>query len=187
MQKDALAALKKMKKPRKETREVSLSKDFGGLAGGFPGGEIGVKSFNATGEIPQPKPATLGWGPPVLATLTVVCGYTYYTEGELSAEALQRTASTLVAKLSEVSTSAPVDESSADGASAVMGAVVDLVPDAVKDAATTAALIAFGLLFGGIAVRAAFKKVVKEFGRSIKIIALAAVSGTIALKILHIW
>ena len=74
---NAAKALEKAKAKRRETREVRLQKDFGGMAGGFPGGEIGVKSFNATGEVPAAKPPTLGWGPPALGTVAVVAGYTY--------------------------------------------------------------------------------------------------------------
>ena len=55
-------ALERAKAKRRETREVRLQKDFGGMAGGFPGGEIGVKSFNATGEVPAAKAPTLGMG-----------------------------------------------------------------------------------------------------------------------------
>ena len=55
---NAAEALEKAKAKRRETREVRLQKDFGGMAGGFPGGEIGVKSFNATGEVPAAKPPT---------------------------------------------------------------------------------------------------------------------------------
>ena len=53
-EKNAASALEKKKRARRESRELSLAKDFGGLAGGFPGGEIGVKSFNATGAVPEP-------------------------------------------------------------------------------------------------------------------------------------
>ena len=56
---NAASALEKKKRARRESRDVSLAKDFGGLAGGFPGGEIGVKSFNATGAVPEPPAPTL--------------------------------------------------------------------------------------------------------------------------------
>ena len=95
-EKNAASALEKKKRARRESRDVSLAKDFGGLAGGFPGGEIGVKSFNATGAVPEPPAPTLGWGPPTLGALAVVCGLTYYTTGELSADALVKTASGVV-------------------------------------------------------------------------------------------
>ena len=63
---------------RKGTSEVDLSKDFGGMAGGFPGGEVGVKAFNATGNIAtRDAPPTIGWGPPVLL-LAAIGGTGYY-------------------------------------------------------------------------------------------------------------
>lgn len=30
------------------------------MVGGFPGGEVGLKIFNATGEVPKTKPPTVG-------------------------------------------------------------------------------------------------------------------------------
>jgi hypothetical protein len=67
---DPAAAPKQWKRVyggRKGSAEVDLSKDFGGLVGGFPGGEIGVKAYNATGEVAtRDAPPTIGWGPPVL-------------------------------------------------------------------------------------------------------------------------
>ena len=72
---DPAAAPKEWKRVyggRKGSDEVDLSKDFGGLAGGFPGGEIGVKAYNATGEVAtRDAPPTLGWGPPVLLLLLI--------------------------------------------------------------------------------------------------------------------
>lgn len=72
---DPAAAPKEWKRVyggRKGSDEVDLSKDFGGLVGGFPGGEIGVKAYNATGEVAtRDAPPTLGWGPPVLLLLLI--------------------------------------------------------------------------------------------------------------------
>ena len=78
---DPAAAPKQWKRVyggRKGTAEVDLAKDFGGMAGGFPGGEIGVKAFNATGNIAtRDAPPTIGWGPPVLL-LAAIGGAGYY-------------------------------------------------------------------------------------------------------------
>lgn len=72
---DPAAAPKEWKRVyggRKGSDEVDLSKDFGGLVGGFPGGEVGVKAYNATGEVAtRDAPPTLGWGPPVLLLLLI--------------------------------------------------------------------------------------------------------------------
>lgn len=182
--KEAKAAVQKKEKKRRETKEVSLAKDFGGLAGGFPGGEVGVKSFNATGELPETKPATLGWGPPVLGTLAVVCGYTYYTTGELTQESLLQTAETLTTKASEIDTSAVAGDASV--VAGAVGQVYDLLPQEVKDVGNDAALAAFAVLFGALALRIAISQLTKVLGKSIKIIGLGAVSTAIALKILDI-
>jgi hypothetical protein len=182
--KEAKAAVQKKEKKRRETKEVSLAKDFGGLAGGFPGGEVGVKSFNATGELPETKPATLGWGPPVLGTLTVVCGYTYYTTGELTQESLLQTAETLTTKASEIDTSAVAGDASV--VADAVGQVYGLLPQEVKEFGNDAALVAFAVLFGALALRIAISQLTRVLGKSIKVIGLGAVSTAIALKILDI-
>jgi hypothetical protein len=182
--KQAKAAVQKKEKKRRETKEVSLAKDFGGLAGGFPGGEVGVKSFNATGELPETKPATLGWGPPVLGTLTVVCGYTYYTTGELTQESLLQTAETLTTKASEIDTSAVAGDASV--VAGAVGQVYDLLPQEMKEFGNDAALVAFAVLFGALALRIAISQLTRVLGKSIKVIGLGAVSTAIALKILDI-
>lgn len=72
---------------RKGTKEVDLSKDFGGLAGGFPGGEIGVKAYNATGNIAtRDAPPTLGWGPPVLLLAALGAAGYYLNPGDPTEE-----------------------------------------------------------------------------------------------------
>lgn len=52
--------------PRKQlppSMDVQLAKDFGGAAGGFPGGEVGLKAFNETGKVPKPtRKPTVGLG-----------------------------------------------------------------------------------------------------------------------------
>ena len=65
---------------RKGTSEVDLSKDFGGMAGGFPGGEVGVKAFSCSNRwniATRDAPPTIGWGPPVLL-LAAIGGTGYY-------------------------------------------------------------------------------------------------------------
>jgi len=185
---DATRALKKEKKPRKESKEVNLKKDFGVLAGGFPGGEKGLQIYNATGTIPDTTPATLGWGPPALALITVLAGYTYLTTGELTTEALVSTAQSLTTKASEIDTQAL--SSGATGAlgtaAGVVGQAVDLLPDEVKDAGSQAAQVALAVLLGGFALKIVIGKVTKVIGSSFKIIALGATSTAIALKILNI-
>mgnify|MGYP000013315370 CR=1 FL=1 len=72
---------------RKGTKEVDLSKDFGGMAGGFPGGEIGVKAYNATGTLAtRDSPPTIGWGPPVFLLLAIGTAGYYLNPGDPSEE-----------------------------------------------------------------------------------------------------
>lgn len=202
-EKNAASALEKKKRARRESRDVSLAKDFGGLAGGFPGGEIGVKSFNATGAVPEPPAPTLGWGPPTLGALAVVCGLTYYTTGELSADALVKTASgvvdAVVNGVNSAATSADAGDAAAGvgagldvvgaglgAATVVFGQAIDLVPEPVKDVGSQAASAAFTVLIGAVAAKILFDKAVGAVGNSIKIAILGACSGAIALKILNI-
>ena len=185
---NAAKALEKAKKPRRETKEVNLQKDFGVLAGGFPGGEKGLKIYNKTGEIPQTKPATLGWGPPVLALVTVLTGYTYLSTGELSQEAIVSTVQSLSTKAGEIDTQAV--SSGATGAvgavAGVVGQAVDLLPEDVKHVGSEAAQAALAVLVGGVVLKVAAGKIVDAIGSSFKVVALAVVSGSIALKILNI-
>jgi hypothetical protein len=202
-EKNAAKALEKKKRARRESRDVSLAKDFGGMAGGFPGGEMGVKSFNATGSVPETPTPTLGWGPPTLGALAVVCGMTYYTTGELSADALVKTAKSVVdAVANGVNTAATsVDAGDAaegvgagldvvgaglGAAAVVFGQAIDLLPEPVKEVGSQAASTAFTILIGVIAAKILFDKAVAAVGSSIKIAILGACSGAIALKILNI-
>lgn len=185
---NAAKALEKAKKPRRETKEVNLQKDFGVLAGGFPGGEKGLKIYNATGELPQTKPATLGWGPPVLALVTVLTGYTYLSTGELTQDSLMSTVQSLSTKAGEIDTQAV--SSGATGAvgavAGVVGQAVDLLPEDVKNAGSEAAQAALAVLVGGVVLKIVVGKVVDAIGSSFKVVALGVVSGSIALKILNI-
>jgi hypothetical protein len=63
---------------------------------------------------------------------------------------------------------------------------VNLLPEEVKDAGSHAAFVAFMILFGGVMLRILVGEVVSVVGKYFKVTALALVSGTIALKLLHI-
>jgi hypothetical protein len=84
--------VKKGTKPRKETQDVVLAKDFNSAAGGIFFGEVGLQSWKETGRIPtRSKEATLGWGPPVLLAVVALAGVTYKTTGALSVDAVTKT------------------------------------------------------------------------------------------------
>lgn len=59
------------KKSGAKGSNVDLSKDFGGLAGGFPGGEKGVRIYVNTGKPPAKSKPTIG---PVVTSLLVLGG-----------------------------------------------------------------------------------------------------------------
>ena len=133
----------------------------------------------------------------------MVCGLTYYTTGELSADALVKTASgvvdAVVNGVNSAATSADAGDAAAGvgagldvvgaglgAATVVFGQAIDLVPEPVKDVGSQAASAAFTVLIGAVAAKILFDKAVGAVGSSIKIAILGACSGAIALKILNI-
>jgi len=145
---------------RKGTDEVDLGKDFGGMAGGFPGGEIGVKAFNATGEIAtRDAPPTLGWGPPVLLLAAIGSAGYYLNPGDPEEELGAVVSAATGAKAAVDSSLSPEQQTLAlEAAGGVVAAVVvvNLLAGAVKkageglvDAAKVAALGAATLAVAG--------------------------------------
>ena len=151
---------------RKGTKEVNLAKDFGGLAGGFPGGEVGVKAYNATGNIPtRDAPPTIGWGPPVLLLAAIGAAGYYLNPGD------------------------PVEEfntavSSVEGAKATIDA--SLSPEQ-ENLVLEGAGVALAVLVGSSVVGSAVKKVGEGLGNVLKTGLLGAAALGVAGKILEIW
>jgi len=151
---------------RKGTKEVNLAKDFGGLAGGFPGGEVGVKAYNATGNIPtRDAPPTIGWGPPVLLLAAIGAAGYYLNPGD------------------------PVEEfnaavSTVEGAKATIDA--SLSPEQ-ENLALEGAGVALAVLLGSSVVGSAVKKVGEGLGNVVKTGLLGAAALGVAGKILEIW
>ena len=151
---------------RKGTKEVSLAKDFGGMAGGFPGGEVGVKAYNATGNIPtRDAPPTLGWGPPVLLLAAIGTAGYYLNPGD-PAEEFNAAVSTAVTAKSAIDASLSPEQENLvlEGAGVVLAALV-----------------------GASAVGSAAKKVGEGLGNVVKTGLLGAVALGVAGKILEIW
>ena len=151
---------------RKGTKEVSLAKDFGGMAGGFPGGEVGVKAYNATGNIPtRNAPPTVGWGPPVLLLAAIGTAGYYLNPGD-PAEELNAAVSTAVTAKSAIDASLSPEQENLvlEGAGVVLAAVV-----------------------GASAVGSVAKKVGEGLGNVVKTGLLGAVALGVAGKILEIW
>ena len=151
---------------RKGTKEVSLAKDFGGMAGGFPGGEVGVKAYNATGNIPtRDAPPTVGWGPPVLLLAAIGTAGYYLNPGD-PAEEFNAAVSTAVTAKSAIDASLSPEQENLvlEGAGVVLAALV-----------------------GASAVGSAAKKVGEGLGNVVKTGLLGAVALGVAGKILEIW
>jgi hypothetical protein len=151
---------------RKGTKEVSLAKDFGGMAGGFPGGEVGVKAYNATGNIPtRDAPPTLGWGPPVLLLAAIGTAGYYLNPGD-PAEEFNAAVSTAVTAKSAIDASLSPEQENLvlEGAGVVLAALV-----------------------GASAVGSVAKKVGEGLGNVAKTGLLGAVALGVAGKILEIW
>mmetsp|Transcript_25430 Transcript_25430/g.48187 ORF Transcript_25430/g.48187 Transcript_25430/m.48187 type:complete len:334 (+) Transcript_25430:51-1052(+) len=88
---DAKATITKAKKEQEEAKKtvvynvetkkevnIDMSKEFGGMVGGWPGGERGIMMYADTGKVVEEKAApTLGWGPIVLV-VALAGGYQYY-------------------------------------------------------------------------------------------------------------
>ena len=151
---------------RKGTKEVSLAKDFGGMAGGFPGGEVGVKAYNATGNIPtRDAPPTVGWGPPVLLLAAIGTAGYYLNPGD-PAEEFNAAVSTAVTAKSAIDASLSPEQENLvlEGAGVVLAAVV-----------------------GASAVGSVAKKVGEGLGNVVKTGLLGAVALGVAGKILEIW
>jgi hypothetical protein len=151
---------------RKGTKEVSLAKDFGGMAGGFPGGEVGVKAYNATGNIPtRDAPPTVGWAPPVLLLAAIGTAGYYLNPGDPTEE-LNAAVSTAVTAKSAIDASLSPEQENLvlEGAGVVLAAVV-----------------------GASAVGSVAKKVGEGLGNVVKTGLLGAVALGVAGKILEIW
>ena len=151
---------------RKGTKEVSLAKDFGGMAGGFPGGEVGVKAYNATGNIPtRDAPPTVGWGPPVLLLAAIGTAGYYLNPGDPTEELSVAVSTAVTAKSAIDASLSPEQENLVlEGAGVVLAAVV-----------------------GASAVGSVAKKVGEGLGNVVKTGLLGAVALGVAGKILEIW
>ena len=177
----AIAVAKKSgKKPRRESKEVDLSKDFGACAGGFPGGEVGLKALNATGVVAtRSAPPTIGWGPPVLLLLAIGGTGYYLNGGDMSVEGVQSSLSveSLDARLSAAS-------SLASGAKGTLDANLAPEQEAVLGEVVLGGL---GVIVALSLVKSAAKKAAESAGDVAKVALLGAATAGVAGKILNIW
>ena len=130
------------------------------------GGEVGVKAYNATGNIPtRDAPPTLGWGPPVLLLAAIGTAGYYLNPGD-PAEELNAAVSTAVGAKSAIDALLSPEQENLvlEGAGVVLAALV-----------------------GASAVGSAAKKVGEGLGNVVKTGLLGAVALGVAGKILEIW
>ena len=173
-------ANKSGKKPRRESQEVNLAKDFGACAGGFPGGEVGLKAFNATGVVAtRSAPPTIGWGPPVLLLLAIGGTGYYLNGGEMSVEGVESALSveSLNARLGAAS-------SLASGAKGTLDANLAPEQEAVLGEVVLGGL---GVIVALSLVKSAAKKAAESAGDVAKVALLGAATAGVAGKILNIW
>lgn len=147
--------------------DVRLTKDFGGLVGGFPGGEAGLQSFLDTGVVVQNDAPTVGWGPPLvlLATGAAIAAQTGAVDPTI-----------VGAKLSEATDVASTQLSVPE---------VDVPPQVGQYLATAAGV----LVAGSVAVSAARSAVsgaAAVLSKSGRVAALFAASTLVGLKVLDI-
>ena len=175
---------KEKKKPRKETKEVVLGKDFNSSAGGIFFGEVGLQSWKETGRIPtRSKEATLGWGPPVLLLLVAAAGVTYKTTGALSVDALTKTVESVGSGVTNIDVNDVVGK--VGGAVGALDEGASVLPPEVRSVATQAALVGFGVLALYALIGNVVKTAKKTGGDFAKIALLVTVTWTIAKQILH--
>ena len=175
---------KEKKKPRKETKEVVLGKDFNSSVGGIFFGEVGLQSWKETGRIPtRSKEATLGWGPPVLLLLVAAAGVTYKTTGALSVDALTKTVESVGSGVTNIDVNDVVGK--VGGAVGALDEGASVLPPEVRSVATQAALVGFGVLALYALIGNVVKTAKKTGGDFAKIALLVTVTWTIAKQILH--
>eukprot|EP00227_Mantoniella_beaufortii_P004455 CAMPEP_0197613962 /NCGR_PEP_ID=MMETSP1326-20131121/59284_1 /TAXON_ID=1155430 /ORGANISM="Genus nov. species nov., Strain RCC2288" /LENGTH=272 /DNA_ID=CAMNT_0043182831 /DNA_START=221 /DNA_END=1039 /DNA_ORIENTATION=+ len=151
----------------KNSSKVDLSRDFGGLVGGFPGGEVGVKAFNATGALPtrDAKP-TLGWGPPVLL-LAAIGGTGYFLNPGLD----------------------PVETlgGAVSGVTSVTAAVDEALAPEQKVVLLQAGAVGLGLVLAGVAIKTAAQKVGAALDTAVRVGVLGALVLAAAGKVLDLY
>lgn len=155
--------------------DPDFSKDFGSMAGGWPGGEKGVAMFVDTGEVIENKKApTLGWGPAVL-TLALVgaFGFFVYSNDPLVEVTAEDGTVQMVKSMSVKDTTPPPP----------------LTAVAQKVAPYAAAAVGVGA--GGLLLTVAAKKGLTKAGEAAakgsRVAALGLVAGAIGTHILGLW
>ena len=166
--------------PRKQlppSLDIRLAKDFGGAAGGFPGGEVGVRMFTETGKVPKAvRPPTVGLGG--YLALAVAGGYAacYAITGDLNPADWE---------FVSASNAPAAIVAEAPGSKKRLVVVPSVaVPSAVVTAVAPPAAVVGGVVLAGVGLAAAARKAA-ETARNVAILALfVAVVGAMGSHIL---
>lgn len=167
----------KPKRPSSAT-DVNLAKDFGAMAGGFPGGEVGLKTFNETGKVAKrAQPPTVGFGAYVAVALAGAYAACVYTTGDLNPQDW------------EFVTAGGGQQAAADslGAKKVVSlpSLPAVDPVLAKQVAPPAA-VAGGVVLAGVAVQAAIRKVAQSLSRGLVTALFGAAVLAAAARILNL-
>jgi hypothetical protein len=165
-------------KPRSPSVTADLQKDTFGigvpLAGGFPGGEVGLNQYNATGEVAPRKVASLGI-PGWLALLLAVT----YASGVALTDEYNPLAWQVV--VGDAPSAAPAAERKA--AATIRLPAVDTA--VVKTVAPPAAAVG-GVVLAGLGLQAAFRALLDSLSRAALFALFASVVAAAAARILNL-
>jgi hypothetical protein len=162
--------------------DVRLTKDFGNMAGGFPGGEVGVKAFTETGRIAtRDSPPSVGLSAYVAVTLAGAYAACVYATGDVDPRDWEFVTATRGG-------AAPVEQVAADGKKIVRLPSVALPPvdPGVAKAVAPPAAVVGGVVAAGLAVQALIRKLAASVSRGLVTALFLAAVLAAALRILNL-
>lgn len=158
---------------------VSPGKTYGGMAGGWPLGEVGLKEFNSSGRLPEAEDNALSvYLPLAIVSLIVAGGFASFFFGV----DVQSIPTTVQAALTTV-----VSDGASGGAGGGARIGLSNVLGESPSAAKVAGGVALSLLGGLLVIRAVERGVnaaTEKLVAVLKLSALAMLAGTLAYKIL---
>ena len=178
------AAPKKKAASLPPSLDVSLTKDFGKMVGGFPGGEVGVKAFNETGKVVQREtPPTVGLSAYVAVVLAGAYAACVYATGDVNPQDWEFVTASRGG-------GAPGEEQAVgEGGKKVVRlpsvALPPVDPGVARAVAPPAAVVG-GVVAVGLAVQALIRKLAASVSRGLVTALFAAAVLAAALRILNL-
>lgn len=157
--------------------DVDLTKDFGRLAGGFPGGEVGLKSFNSTGKVAKnAQPPTVGLGAYFAVAAAGAYAACVYATGDLNPGDWEFT----------TADGTPGSEVPGGKRATISLPAVSLpaIDSAVARTVAPPALLAGGVVAAALALQVGLRKLAEKAQRTATLALFAAAVGAAAGKIL---